>query len=146
MPQAGLDSQLPDARRQALAALRTTAAGPALALPACVEALTDPDAGVRAEALKTIRSLGEERIPALRPVVELRFREDDSDVLSQALGVVTDIGAPAIAALPRLRQLTHHQTPVIRLETLHAISGLGAAVVELSLPELREMLWTDLPN
>ncbi len=106
-----------DVRRAAAFALGKI--GAPEAIPALAELLDDPDWRVRAEVVRTLRTLGADVLPLVRRAL----RDEKGAVREAAVEALADIGRPAI---PVLIELSDHPDPEIHIEAIRALGRLRA--------------------
>lgn len=125
------------------------ALGPA-SLPALAAALRDPDADLRRAVAIALDVLGggwwqfADGGPRLdlRPVLPAllqALRDSDPDVRAWAARDIGDIGAPAVAAVPRLRALVRGPDAGSRAGACSALGAIGPAA-RVALPDLQRAL------
>lgn len=106
--------------RRATAAFTLGDMGSARAVPALLGALDDKRRAVRAAAARSLGRIGSE--DAIEPLITAGVeRRIPSDVVSLAL---FDIGPPAV---PRLLELTRHDSPLVRASAVELVGYLGDA-------------------
>lgn len=139
-----------EARDYALASLEQAGGEVALALPQLIAALKNPDATVRTSVAKLIGLGGERSKQATDALIE-RLADPSVNVRVWSAYALRQIGAPAVAAVPRLaKSLGEDPEPKMRVEAARALAAFGplagaaadALVAACKDPDVDVRLWS----
>ena len=120
-----IEDPIADARNNALASLEQAGGEVALALPQLITALKNPDASVRTWVAKLIGLGGERSKQATDALIE-RLADPSVNVRVWSAYALRQIGAPAVAAIPRLvKALGEDPEPKMRVEAARALAAFG---------------------
>src|SRR5260370_21410470 len=118
----GLKTDLASVRRQAAESIARYGSKGRKAASAVIEAIEDGDDGVRAQALATLRGVGEEPKNLLPAMVKILRKKTDS-LHDAAAQVVFQVGPNAIGEIIAL--LKKEDAPALRLACLQTLAMVG---------------------
>jgi HEAT repeat protein len=107
-------------------------------VPALVEALDDPEAGVRESAARALGYFGPDAGTAVGSLVEA-LKDQQSSVRLAAAETLGNLGAEARIAVPDLAAALKDESSSIREAAAEALGKLGT-VARAAVPELKEAL------
>jgi len=116
----------PKTRGPAAGGIRTMGRKAAPAVPALIEALGDPDPGMRALILSAMRPLGRQAAPAV-PALIVALDDRNHLVRDEAIVVLEAIGPDAAAAVPKLWAMsrdTQHLDYQTRMNAARAVKKI----------------------